>query len=69
LVKTNDNHILLTNAFPHLEAISPKNYSDRLDVSGPDLTVTEIAFFSDFWLQAPQKSSKPRDILAYSKPN
>jgi hypothetical protein len=37
LVRTNESHVILCNAFPHLEAISPRIHSDQLDSSGPDL--------------------------------
>jgi hypothetical protein len=66
-VKTNYSHVILTNAFPYLEVISRRNYSDRIDPSGPDLTVIESVFCSDFRLQTTQKNSKLRDILAYFK--
>jgi hypothetical protein len=37
LVKTKERHVILSNAFPHLEAISPRAYSDWLSPSEPDL--------------------------------
>jgi hypothetical protein len=33
----NESHLILCNAFPHLEAMSPRIYSDRLDPSRLEL--------------------------------
>jgi hypothetical protein len=58
LVKTNESHVILSNAFPHLEAISHMNYSD----SGPDFRWQKFVSCLDFWLQTTQQNSKLRYI-------
>jgi hypothetical protein len=37
LVKTNESLVILSNAFSHLEAITPEIHSNWLDTSGPEL--------------------------------
>jgi hypothetical protein len=66
LVKTNERHVTLSNAFQHLEAISPRIHSDRLDPSSPDIWWQKLSRAQGFWLQTPQKNSKLRNILAHS---
>jgi hypothetical protein len=37
LAKTNESYVILSNAFPHLEAFSPRIHSDLLNPFEPDL--------------------------------
>jgi hypothetical protein len=62
LVKTKESHVILTNIFPHLQAISSRNYSNQLEMSGTDLherNCLDLRYLANPTkeLQAPQYTS------------
>jgi hypothetical protein len=69
--KSNENHVILINTFPHLQATSSRTYSDGLDPTGHDLwqkllpaqisdsTSQEKNFFQTSWHMTYDTDNKP----------